>query len=56
MQNEVRLNIRIPAELLEKAKQAAKDKSLSVSALTRLLLINYVEQIENDKQNKTSKE
>ena len=55
MENEVRLNIKITADLLERIKKVAKEKQLTVSSLTRLLLINYVERIENERQNTESK-
>ena len=51
MENEVRLNIKISAELLDRVKAAAKAKQLNVSSLTRLLLINYVERFEDEQQN-----
>lgn len=51
MENEVRLNIKLTSDLLERVKLAAKAKQLNVSSLTRLLLINYVEKFENDKEN-----
>ena len=51
MENEVRLNIKITADLLNRVKAAAKEKQLTVSALTRLLLVNYVERIENERKN-----
>ena len=50
MENEVRLNIKITADMLNRVKAVAKEKQLTVSALTRLLLINYVERIENERQ------
>lgn len=56
MENEVRLNIKITADLLERIKRVAKEKQLTVSSLTRLLLINYVERIENERQNTESKD
>jgi antitoxin component of RelBE/YafQ-DinJ toxin-antitoxin module len=55
MDNEVRLNIKITADLLNRVKQVAKEKHLTVSSLTRLLLVNYVERIENERQNTESK-
>ena len=55
MENEVRLNIKITADLLDKVKVAAKEKQLTVSSLTRLLLINYVENFENERKNTESK-
>lgn len=51
MENEVRLNIKLTAELLERIKVAAKAKQLTVSSLTRLLLINYVENFESGQEN-----
>ena len=51
MENEVRLNIKLTAELLERIKVAAKAKHLTVSSLTRLLLINYVENLESGQEN-----
>lgn len=51
MENEVRLNIKITADMLNRVKAVAKEKQLTVSALTRLLLVNYVERIENERQN-----
>lgn len=50
MENEVRLNIKITADLLERVKTAAKEKQLTVSSLTRLLLVNYVETFENERK------
>ena len=55
MENEVRLNIKLTANLLARVKTAAKEKQLTVSALTRLLLVNYVERIENERKNTESK-
>ena len=55
MENEVRLNIKITADMLNRVKAVAKEKQLTVSALTRLLLVNYVERIENERQNPESK-
>lgn len=54
MKNEVRLNIKITSDLLDRIKVAAKAKQLTVSSLTRLLLINYVEKFENDRKNSES--
>ena len=51
MENEVRLNIKLTADLLDRVKVAAKSKQLTVSSLTRLLLINYVENFERERQN-----
>lgn len=56
MENEVRLNIKITADLLKRIKTVAKEKQLTVSALTRLLLVNYVERIENERQAAKGKE
>jgi hypothetical protein len=50
VENEVRLNIKLTADLLERIKVAAKAKQLTVSSLTRLLLINYVENFENERE------
>lgn len=55
MENEVRLNIKLTADLLERIKKVAKEKQLTVSSLTRLLLVNYVERIENERQSIESK-
>lgn len=55
MENEVRLNIKLTADLLERIKTAAKAKQLTVSSLTRLLLINYVETFENERKNTEGK-
>lgn len=55
MENEVRLNIKITADMMERIKSAAKAKQLTVSSLTRLLLINYVENFEREQQNTESK-
>ena len=55
MENEVRLNIKITAELMNRIKAVAKEKQLTVSSLTRLLLINYVERIENERKDSESK-
>ena len=54
MENEVRLNIKITADLLNRVKAVAKEKQLTVSSLTRLLLINYVENFENGRKNTES--
>ena len=51
MENEVRLNIKLTADLLDRIKVVAKEKQLTVSSLTRLLLINYVENFERERQN-----
>ena len=55
MKNEVRLNVKLSAELLERVKVVAEKKQLNVSALTRLLLVNYVENFENDERLKQGK-
>ena len=55
MENEVRLNIKITADMLNRVKAVAKEKQLTVSALTRLLLVNYVERIENERQGSEGK-
>ena len=55
MENEVRLNIKITADLMNRVKAVAKEKQLTVSSLTRLLLINYVERIENERKDSESK-
>ena len=55
MQNEVRLNVKLSAELLERVKVVAEKKQLTVSALTRLLLVNYVESYENEERLRQSK-
>ena len=55
MKNEVRLNVKLSAELLDRVKVVAEKKQLNVSALTRLLLVNYVENFENDERLKQGK-
>lgn len=55
MKNEVRLNIKITADMLSRIKAVAKEKQLSVSSLTRLLLLNYVENFEREHQNTEGK-
>ena len=55
MKDEVRLNVKISAELLKRIKVVAERKGLNVSALTRLLLVNYVENCENDGNEKLDK-
>ena len=55
MKNEVRLNVKLSAELLERVKVVAERKQLNVSALTRLLLVNYVESYENEERLRQSK-
>ena len=52
MKNEVRLNVKLSAELLERIKAIAEKKQLNVSALIRLLLVNYVESYENEEKPK----
>ena len=56
MENEVRLNIKLTADLLNRIKVIAKEKQLTVSSLTRLLLINYVENFERERQNTERKD
>lgn len=56
MKDEVRLNVKLSADLLARVKAIAEKKGLNVSALTRLLLINYVEKCENEERLNTSKE
>lgn len=51
MKDEVRLNVKLSSDLLERVKRVAEQKQLNVSALTRLLLVNYVEKIENENKN-----
>ena len=55
MRNEVRLNVKLSAELLERVKVVAEKRQLNVSALTRLLLVNYVESYENEERLRRSK-
>ena len=55
MKDEVRLNVKISADLLERVKVVAEKKGLNVSSLTRLLLVNYVEKCENESKNIESK-
>lgn len=55
MKDEVRLNIKLSADLLKKVKAVAERKGLNVSALTRLLLINYVEKCENEENERLDK-
>lgn len=55
MKDEVRLNVKLPADLLERVKIVAEKKGLNVSSLTRLLLVNYVENFENEERFKQSK-
>lgn len=43
MENKASLNIKLSADLLDKLKLIANEKELSVSALARLILLNYVE-------------
>ena len=55
MKDEVRLNVKLSADLLEKVKAVAEKKQLNVSVLTRLLLINYVEKCENEENERLNK-
>ena len=55
MKDEVRLNVKISAELLKRIKIVAERKGLNVSALTRLLLVNYVENCENGENERLDK-
>ena len=55
MKDEVRLNVKLSTDLLERVKIAAEKKGLNVSSLTRLLLVNYVEKCENEERLKQSK-
>ena len=55
MKDEVRLNVKISAELLKRIKVVAERKGLKVSALTRLLLVNYVENCENGESERLDK-
>ena len=55
MKDEVRLNVKISAELLKRIKVVAERKGLNVSALTRLLLVNYVEKCEDEERFDKSK-
>ena len=55
MKDEVRLNVKLSTDLLERVKTAAEKKGLNVSSLTRLLLVNYVEKCENEEKLKQSK-
>ena len=55
MKDEVRLNVKISAELLKRIKVVAERKGLNVSALTRLLLVNYVENCENGESERLDK-
>ena len=55
MKDEVRLNVKISAELLKRIKAVAERKGLNVSALTRLLLVNYVENCENGESERLDK-
>lgn len=55
MKDEVRLNVKLSADLLERIKTVAEKKGLNVSSLTRLLLVNYVENFENEERFKQSK-
>ena len=56
MKDEVRLNVKLSADLLERVKTAAEKKGLNVSSLTRLLLVNYVEKCENEERLSQSKD
>ena len=56
MKDEVRLNVKLSADLLERIKTAAEKKGLNVSSLTRLLLVNYVEKCENEERLSQSKD
>lgn len=49
-ENEVRLNVKMDKALLQALKRAAFKRGLTVSALTRLLLIDYLEQKKNEQQ------
>ena len=55
MKDEVRLNVKISADLLKRIKVVAERKGLNVSALTRLLLVNYVENCENGENERLDK-
>ena len=55
MKDEVRLNVKISADLLKRIKVVAERKGLNVSALTRLLLVNYVEKCEDEERFDKSK-
>ena len=55
MKDEVRLNVKISAELLKRIKAVAERKGLNVSSLTRLLLVNYVENCENEENERLDK-
>lgn len=55
MKDEVRLNVKISADLLKRIKIVAERKGLNVSALTRLLLVNYVENCENGENERFDK-
>lgn len=55
MKDEVRLNVKISAELLKRIKAVAERKGLNVSSLTRLLLVNYVENCENGENERLDK-
>ena len=55
MKDEVRLNVKISADLLKRIKVVAERKGLNVSALTRLLLVNYVENCENGENERRDK-
>ena len=55
MKDEVRLNVKISADLLKRIKVVAERKGLNVSSLTRLLLVNYVENCENEENERLDK-
>lgn len=54
MKDEVRLNVKMPNELLQQIKSLANTKNISVSAFVRLLLINYLEQTKDDNNRKNN--
>lgn len=55
MEQEVRLNVKLEADLLKQIKAVAKELGLNVSSLTRTLLINYLEAY-YARKNSTNKE
>ena len=55
MKDEVRLNVKISADLLKRIKVVAERKGLNVSTLTRLLLVNYVEKCEDEENERFDK-
>lgn len=55
MEQEVRLNVKLEADLLKQIKAVAKELGLNVSSLTRNLLINYLEAY-YARKNSTNKE